>query len=210
MSSWVAVLVETRGRADFWEIAKRHDVEAADLAKRPGAAIDRDGGSGASPVVLLDCGHAYGVSFRLAESLSRDLATTALGFAAQTTADVHEARVFREGTLVRGLAYNRDAGGWKEVVGAVQPWERAYFFDEKSSTADDTRWPEMLYDELSEADIARYERAMAAGDPTPVLDLLHPSSLRPMRRVCRFYQIDPDRPAGHWRRPSLWSRLLRR
>ena len=51
---------------------------------------------------------------------------------------------FVRGTCVRLLAYNRDDGGWVIVVGEPQLWERAYFFDDGSTTDAET-WPDLLH-----------------------------------------------------------------
>ncbi|MBI5478576.1 MAG: hypothetical protein HY906_06975 [Deltaproteobacteria bacterium] len=200
MSTWVAAVVETAGRADFWEIARNHGVQAT-IADVPKYAL-----------IECDAGFDFQASVRLAEALSRDLGTTSLGFVVQTNADVHELHAFSSGPAVRRLAYSRDSGGWLQVEGTAQPWERAYFFDEAGSTKTDDsgRWPDMLWDDLSDEDLARYEAAKAAGDPATVMDWMHPSSTAPMHRVCGFLGIHADRPAGSWRKPSLWSRVFGR
>jgi hypothetical protein len=112
------------------------------------------------------------------------------------------------GECVRRLAYDRDQEGWLELEGAPQPWEPAYFFG-GSASPDQEHCPDMLDDELPDDDLARYEHARRTGDPTSVMDLLHPSSMSPMLRVCTFFGIDPDRPSGRWKKPSFWSRLFR-
>ena len=199
MATWVAAIVETRARADFWEVARRYGVQPS-KSSVPGYA-------------LIDCdvGSDFEASFRLAEALSREMSATALGFVVQTTADVHEMHAYRRGTGVRHLGYNRDEGGWTLVEGQPQSWESAYFFDDGSTTAGEGgRWPDMLFDELSDADIERYEKAKREGAAALALDLLHPSSTLPMIRVCEFFGIEADQPAGRWKKPSLWSRLFRR
>jgi hypothetical protein len=196
MGTWVAAIVETTGRPDFWEVARRHGVEPLTRLLPPHA--------------LIDCGLEYGTSFRVAENLSRDLGAMAIGFALQTCADVHVTHVFARGERIRRLGYDRDDDGWTLVEGAPQQWERVYFFDEASSTAADGRWPDMLDDELSAGDIARYEEAKRTGDPTSVMDLLRPSSMGPMLRVCGFFGVNPDSPAARWKKPSLLSRLFGR
>ena len=69
-------------------------------------------------------------------------------------------------------------------------------------------WPDMLADDISDDDISRYEHAKRAGDPTSVMALLRPSSMSPMLRVCEFFEINPDKPSGTWRKPPFWSRLF--
>ena len=58
--------------------------------------------------------------------------------------------------------------------GETQRWETAYFFDDVSTSEQSDGWPDMLRDEISEEDIARYETAKRAGDPSTVIDLMHP------------------------------------
>jgi hypothetical protein len=199
MGTWVATIAETGARPDFWEIAQKHGVRASNSEVPEYALID------------CDVGRDFQASIRLAEELSRDVGTTCIGFVVQTNADVHEVHAFNRGKAIRTLGYCRDSGGWLQVEGAAQPWEHAYFFDEDGSTSDETSpWPNMLWDDLTDEDIARYENGKAAGDASSVLDLMHPSSMEPMIRVCTFFGIQPDRPAGRWKRPSLLSRLLGR
>lgn len=200
MSTWVGAIVETRGRADFWELARKHGVDGAtqEIPK----------------YVLVDCdsGFDFHASVRLAEALSKDVGATAIGFVVQTTADVHELHAFSNGIAIRRLAYSRDGGGWMQTDGTPQSWERAYFFDSEGSTASEEvgPWPDMLWDEMPETDVARYEAARRVGDATSVMDLMHPSSTAPMHRVCASLGVRPDRPLGRWKKPSLLSRLFAR
>jgi len=161
------------------------------------------------PFVLIECkaGFDFRASIRLAEALSRDLATMAIGFVVQTNSDVHEMHTFIDGSCVRRLGYSRDEGGWIDVEGEPQSWERTYFFDERS-TADGDTWPDMLSDEISDDDLKRYEAAKRAGDASQVLSLLNPSSTAPMSRVCESFGLKGDQPAGRWKKRSFWSRLF--
>jgi hypothetical protein len=195
MGTWVGALVETQGRPDFWDGARTHGVRPLVPA--------------VPQVALINCeiGLDFQASIRLAEALSRDLATMALAFVAQTAADAYELQAFARGVPVRRLAYSRDDGGWLQVEGTPQPWERAFFFDDVSTAGDDGQWPDMICDDLSEEDLARYEDARRAGDATRVMDLLHPSSMEPLLRVCAFFDVTPDSPAGEWKKRSVWSRL---
>ncbi len=200
MSTWVGVIVETAGRADFWDIVRKHGV---------------DGVTQEIPeYVLIDCDVGLDVhaSVRLAETVSRDLGATAIGFVVQTSADVHEVHAFSKGTAVRRLGYSRDSDGWVQVEGTPQQWERAYFFDDTASTASDeaSQWPDMLWDELSEQDVARYEAARRVGEASTVMDLMHPSSTAPMHRVCGTFGVQPDGPLGRWKKRSFLSRLFAR
>jgi len=197
MSTWVGTIVATTGTSAFWSVAAKHGV--------------RQVVEGVPPFVLIEClvGFDFRVSIRLAEALSRDLATMAIAFVVQTTTDVHEMHTFMNGMCVRRLGYSRDEGGWTDVDGEPQSWERAYFFDE-GSTADGDSWPDMLSDELTDDDTKRYEAAKRAGDAISVLSLLHPSSTAPMLRVCDSLGIKGDQPAGRWKKRSFWARLFGR
>ncbi|HTL32119.1 MAG TPA: hypothetical protein VL326_03280 [Kofleriaceae bacterium] len=201
MSTWVGTIIETAGLADFWDIARKHGVEGA-TAEIP-------------KYVLVECDVAgdFHASVRLAEAMSRDLGATAIGFVVQTTADVHELHAFSKGAAIRRLAYSRDNDGWVQVEGTPQPWERAYFFDDAASTVPDDagRWPDMLWDDISDEDVARYEAARRAGDASSVMDLMHPSSTVPMHRVCASFGVQPDRPLGRsTKKRSFLSRLFAR
>ena len=197
MSTWVGTIVATNGTSEFWKVAFKHGVQQV---------VD-----GVPPFVLVECdvGFDFQASVRLAEALSSALSTTAVGFVVQTTSDVHEIHTFVKGTCVRLLAYNRDDGGWVIVEGEPQLWERAYFFDDGSTTYAET-WPDLLSDELSEDDVRRYDEAKRAGNAMSVLPLLHPSSTAPMWRVCESLGIKADESAGRWRKRSFWSCLFRR
>jgi hypothetical protein len=196
MSTWLGVIVETGGRADFWEIAQKHGVEAT------AQDVPR--------YVLIDCGHDVQATSRLAEAMSKDLGATAIGFVVQTTADVHEVYAFEKGAAIRRLGYSRDGEGWEVVEGTPQPWERAYFFDDAPySFDDDGPWPDMLWDDISKQDIARYEAARQAGDASSVLQLFHPSSTAPMQRVCTYFSVEPAHPHARMRKRSFLSRLWR-
>ncbi len=198
MGSWVAAIVETGGRADFWDVARRQDVKPVD--------------EGVPAHVLIECelGWDFTASLRLAETLSRALATSAIGFYGQSSADCYEICGYSSGERVRRLAYSRDEGGWLHVEGTPQPWERAFFFDGKFATSSVAEhWPDMLDDELSDQDIRRYESARRAGDASAILDLLHPSSLAPLHRVCAHFGLRAEAPTARWKKRSWWARLFR-
>lgn len=200
MSTRVGTIVETAGRADFWDVARRHGVEGltAEIPK----------------YVLVECdvGGEFHAPVRLAETMSRDLGATAIGFVVQTTADVHELHAFSNGAAIRRLAHS-GSDGWVQVEGTPQPWERAYFFDDAASTASDdaSTWPDMLWDDITDDDVARYEAARRAGDASSVIDLMHPSSTMPMHRVCASFGVQLDRPLGlSTKKRSFLSRLFAR
>lgn len=189
MSTWVGAIIETAGRADVWDIARKHGVDAASTE--------------IPPYLLVECdsGFDFQASVRLAEAMSRELGAIAIGFVVQTTADVHEIHVFDKGTPIRRLGYSRDEDdGWVVVEGTPQPWEPAYFFHD-----------DMLWDDMTDEDTARYEAARTAGDASAVLDLMHPSSTAPMHRVCRSFGLAGDRPHARWKKKgSFLSRLFGR
>ena len=195
MSSWVATIVETRGRADFWDVVRRHHVVPS-VAAVPARA-------------LIECEGDFEASTRLAELLSAELETSAVGLFMQTTADVHGVRVFERGTLVRRLDYSRDSGCWLDVSGTRQPWEPALFFDGPADLDSDSPWPDTIDDDLDDADLARYEAARAIGDPSSVMDLVHASG-GGIHRVAAALGVDPSQPAGRYRAPRWWHRFLRR
>jgi hypothetical protein len=122
VATGVGTIVETKGRADFWAVASRHNVQA-DTTEIPTYAL-----------IICDLASATPEdSIRLAKDLSRELSAMSMGFVVQTTSDVHQSQVFEEGKTVRSLEYSRDDGGWITVEGISQPWEQAYFFDDVST-----------------------------------------------------------------------------
>ncbi|HEY1550478.1 MAG TPA: hypothetical protein VGG28_21770 [Kofleriaceae bacterium] len=195
MSSWVAAIVDTRGRSDFWDVARSQRVSAS---------------ADTVPVrALIECAGDFDASTRLAEALSAELETSAVGLLMQTGADVHGVRAFDRGKLVRRIDYSRDSGGWLVVSGAPQPWESVFFFDGPADLARGTPWPDTISDDLSDADIARYETARAIGDASNVMDLVHASG-GSIHRVAAALGVDPSQPAGRYRRPRWWQRALGR
>ena len=158
---------------------------------------------------LIDCdvGFDFEGATRLAGALSAELGTFAVGLFMQTVADGYGVRAFDRGTLVRHLDY-MGGEGWLRVDGAPQPWESALFFDGPADLAAEASWPDTIDDDLSEADIARYEAARAIGDARNVMDLVH-ASAGGIHRVAAALGVDPSQPTGRYRR-SWWQRLLRR
>ena len=158
---------------------------------------------------LIECEGDFEASTQLAEALSAELETPAVGLFMQTGADVHGVRAFDSGKLVRRLDYSRDNGGWLHVSGTPQPWESAFFFDGPADDALGTPWPDTIYDDLSDEDIARYEAARAIGDASSVMDLVHASG-GSIHRVAAALGVDPSQAVGRYRRPRWWQRALRR
>jgi len=191
MGTWSAAIIETRGRPGFWEISQRLHVHrlAPDLP----------------PLALIDCEvrlSDWQISLELAEVLSRFTGGVGVGFVAQTSSDAYQVRVFAAGAPLRSLDYARDQGGWLADDGTPQSWEQALFFGgDPLDTVDD---------EMAEADRARVEAARDQGEPRAVMDLLRLGSLAPLRRACAAIGVDPDQPAGFWKKPTLWRRLMRR
>ncbi|MEO8798342.1 MAG: hypothetical protein ABI551_10685 [Polyangiaceae bacterium] len=184
MGSWVGMLVKMG--AEAWPILGKHGVEATS--------------SRVVPWIYVDCAGAFGEIEAFGETLSRALGSECIAFSAQSSADAYGVWHFDRGERLRVLTYSGDHGGWSKNEGAQQSWEAAFFFDPRGSTADDVAcWPAMLGDELSPEDVARYEAAKTKGDPRPVMDLLHPSSLRDVERLCAFYDCDARKIDGTWR-----------
>jgi hypothetical protein len=195
MSTWVAAIVETRGRPDFWDVARGIGVEST----------KKD----VPPYVVISCDASFDMTavFTLSKDLSAALATTVIGFVIQTGVDTHFTHVYRDGVLIRRLEYEREGDHWIAVEGTAQPWEPAYFFGKELGEED---WPDMLWDEISDADLARYQKARTAGAIGDAIDLIHPSSTAPMHRVCERLGIPGGTASGTWSPPrkSLWSRFF--
>ena len=83
MATWVAVIAETKGRADFWEAASKFGVRAV----RP-----------LRPYVLIDCGAQLDRVRDFGHDLSRALEIETVAFIADT--DEHHLWAFRAGKPV--------------------------------------------------------------------------------------------------------------
>ncbi len=83
MATWVAVIAETKGRADFWDVAERLGVRAV----RPLRAH-----------VLIDCGAQLARVRDFGQDLSRALEIETIAFIAQT--DEHHTWAFRAGKSI--------------------------------------------------------------------------------------------------------------
>ncbi|CAN5728336.1 hypothetical protein BH11MYX2_BH11MYX2_34820 [soil metagenome] len=195
MGSWVATIVDTAGRADFWDLARAHGITPTSPA--------------VPPRVLVDCDIDFEASTRLAQTLSAQLQAFAVGLIMQTTSDVHGIRAFDRGTLLRRIDYSRDEGGWLDLVGPAQPWESALFFDGPADLSPTTPWPDTLDDDISDEDIARYEAARTLGDASTVMDLVHASGSG-IHRVATALGVTPTLPHAHRRKPSFFKRVFGR
>lgn len=196
MSTWIAAIVDTGGRTDFWTVARRNHVTAVHETVPARALIDCTD--------TLD----FEASTRLAQALSGALGTSAIGLFLQTVSDVYGVRVFERGQIVRRLEYSPDGGGWLTVTGTAQPWESALFFDGPADPTSDTHWPDTIYDDLEDADIARYEAARRRGDASDVMDLVH-ATHEGIHRVALALGVRPDTHDAHYRKPRWWQRLGR-
>lgn len=198
MGTWLGCIVETRGRADFWDLARAENVQPK-VAEVPAMArID---------VVNFWDGEA---PFALAEALSKKLGGAAVGFLGQSNSDVYEVRAYQAGSCVRRLAYSRDDDGWLTLEGKQQPWEARFFFaggDGRDS------WPDMLSDEVDDEALARYRAAREAGDASSVMDLLEPSSLECLYRLAVALGVSGEAPPDgvlEKRKGSLLGKLFGR
>jgi hypothetical protein len=187
MATWVGAIVETRGRADFAEVAAKYRIT---LAQAPG------------PWLLVECANLRLAVF--AQALSRELGGAVIAFLLQTTASVEEVEHWHNGELMRKFAYSADEGGWLSQQGRQQAWESVYFFAEDETTADDAKWPLNLADELTPEDIARYEQARAARDASSVMDLLSGGSAHSLLRLCHHFGVDPQEPGARYTAPPNW------
>jgi hypothetical protein len=199
MSSWVAAIVKMPGGA--WTKLRAHHVESTSSAVKPWVLIDGRG--------------RFGTIEAFGENVARDLGSDVIAISAQTNADAYGIWHFRGDERARVLVYSRDYGGWLTDEGATQDWERTFFFDERATTSDSddgSRWPDNLYDEMSDEDLARYEAAKKDGDARSILGLIHPSSLTPFARLCRHFDLELQKPSAIWNPPkiSFLSRLFGR
>ena len=136
-----------------------------------------------------------------ARGLSKDLGTTVIAFFLQTSVSNERVEQWEKGQLERELEYYLDGGGWIAQQGVPQSWESACFFSDEEGTAPDKTWPGNLADDISDADIARYEQARAKQDVGSAMDLLRGGSIW---RLCRFYGVDPQQASGGFDSPPNW------
>jgi hypothetical protein len=192
MSTWAGAIVETRGRADFAVIAAKYRIAVT---------------SAVSPWILVEGEITFANLCPpiFAEALSRELESTVIAFFVQTTASVEEIEQWENGKLVRKLQYSHDGGGWITHAGAPQAWEPKYFFADEEGTADDAEWPSNLGDEVSDEQVARYDRARAANDAMSILDLLSGGSARGMYRVCEQFGVNPEAAGARYTPPTHWK-----
>jgi hypothetical protein len=195
VGSWVATIVDTQNRADFWDVARAHGITPSTTTVPPRA--------------LIDCDIDFDASTRLAQTLSAQLQTFAVGLIMQTSSDVHGVRAFDRGTLVRRIDYSRDEGGWRDLVGAPQLWESPLFFDGPLELSGNARWPDVLDDDVTDDDIARYNAALALRDASTVMDLVHATGSG-IHRVATALGVTPTEPHARWHRPGFFKRVFGR
>jgi hypothetical protein len=201
MPTYIGAIIETRGAPDFWAVAAKHGIQPTPGGPTPPAV---------PPTLLVECAlslSALGLP-AFAQPLSAALGGEVVAVAVQTTGCTAAFVTYQNGVQVRRLEYIADSGGWVTIEGAPQAWEPAAFFDPDGRTDPsqaEAPWPDVLRDELSEADLARYEAARAAGDPSAVLDLIRADSSGPVQRLCRHYGLDPRSPGARARAPRAWA-----
>jgi hypothetical protein len=198
MSTWAGAIVENRGRADFVDVCALHGITVEGPV---------------TPWVLVECDVGFSSLHppAFAESLSRALDGAVIAFFMQTAASVEQLEHWDRGRAVRRLTYSGDEGGWIVREGEPRAWEPVFFFGDGEGVGEGEEWPLNLGDELSDEDLARYQRARAARDAGPVLDLLSGGSVWPLFRVCTHLGVDPKHPGGRYRvqrRSRPWLLLL--
>lgn len=188
MATWQGALIRAVTTDRLLELAERHRIVVSDPS---------------GPWVLINVDPQYGrlgpPSF--AQGLSKDLNTSVIAFFLQTTVSNERVEHWENGELVRELEYYQDGGGWIAQGGTAQSWEGDYFFSDDEGTRDTEDWPSNLSDDVSTADVARYEEARSKHTPGPIMDLLRGGSIT---RLCRFYGVDPKRPSGYYKSPPNW------
>jgi hypothetical protein len=193
MATWAGALVKTGGCGDLAAIAANHRI-TIEKPTTPWLLVQADAGLYPPP---------------FAEALSRELKTTIIAFFLQSAASVEQVEHWESGRLVRKLEYSGDGGGWITQEGSPQAWEAAYFFAEDEGTGDAEKWPHNLGDELTDDEIARYERAKQRGDATSIMDLVSGGSAWSIHRLCAHFGVDAAEPGARFSPPTSWrSRLI--
>lgn len=190
MTTWAGAIVETRGALDFVAVATGHGLTIVGPVT-PWLYVETD----------LNLAHLQPP--RYAESLSRQLQGTVIGFFVQTTSGVERIEQWTKGVRVRTLDYSR--GAWQVDEGEPQWWEADYFFPRDEHVRDGGGWATNVGDEIADVDVARYERARVAKNAKPVMDLLRGGSIWPLLRMLRTFGADPSKPDGRFRAPASWK-----
>lgn len=178
MSTWAGAIVETRSESDLRKVAQAHQI-TIESVQSGWQLID-------SKVGMTNLNTP-----RFAESLSRELQATVIGFFQQTSASVQLIEHWEKGALLRKLAYSGDQGGWITQEGAQQEWEPLFFFVKGEGIGAGQAWPLNLADDITENEKTRYESAQALQNPSQVMDLLGEGSIQ---RVCAHFGVDPEKP----------------
>lgn len=144
------------------------------------------------------------------KELSLALKTEVIDIALQTTASFEEVIHWDQGKLRRKLVYAGDGDGWVTSEGDPQEWEPAYFFAEDEGTSEGETWPSNLADDVSDEDVARYNKAKASGDASSVLELLWGGSVW---RIFEYYGVNFSAPVASFcpppsRRLGFWVASL--
>ncbi|MBK6919948.1 MAG: hypothetical protein IPH07_21300 [Deltaproteobacteria bacterium] len=192
MSTWIGAIIDGAPPAELRAAAARHRI-VLDVEDQPRLLVQAEvrlGALGLPP---------------FAKAISEELGCTVLAFAVQTAASVEEIEQWESGRLVRKLQYAADQGGWITREGEPQPWESTYFFADEEGTEEGKSWPGNLGDEITDEDLARYDRARAARDASGIMDLLSGGSAGSIDRLCRDFGVDPRRPGGIYRPPTNWK-----
>lgn len=145
---------------------------------------------------------------RFCQALSHDLHCAVVGFLLQSTASIEDIEHFRDGLLVRKLAYSGDEGGWMTAIGSAQAWESGYFFAPGEGIDEGQEWPSNLDDEVSEETLGRYRDARAQGSADAILDLLSAGSPRSIVRLAQQFDVDLERPFARFTPPKSWKPRL--
>jgi len=191
MSTLQGALVRVEDADRFREAAARCRIFVTD-ASRPWVLVD----------VAPQLGKLGPPPF--AQSLSKELNTTVIAFFVQTTVSNERVEHWHSGQLLRELEYYMDGGGWIAQSGESQEWEGAYFFAEDEGTGPNDEWPSNLGDEISSAELLRYEAARLQRNAGPVLDLLMGGDVV---RLCKFYGADVGQPGAHGTARPNWRVL---
>ncbi len=192
VSTLAGAIVDHRGSIDFPAIAGRFQIIIS-TASQGWSLVQCD-------VNLASLGPPT-----FARELSRELRTTVIAFFLQSAASVEQIEHWENGQLMRKLEYSGDGGGWVTQSGTPQAWEPTYFFAEDEGTVEGAKWPMNLRDELSDEELARYERAKISSDASSVMDLLSGGSVWPIERLCRYFGLDLAKPNAHYTPPTNWK-----
>jgi hypothetical protein len=131
------------------------------------------------------------------QTLSSELSCDVISFSIQTTASCESIEHWHNGVCVRRFVGTD--GSFTQIEGEQQAWEVPYFFYEGA---------EEYFDD--EGQLARFQQAVVAGDPTRIFDIAYVGSWNGLGALLQSKGLCFDNPHGSVtpKRSKLWMWIL--